>query len=76
MLPRKVPKDNEDFRKGMIMALMLEKLSGRGYCCVSWGLQDCTLQGGAGSRLQRVQERAGGKEAEEAGVLKQAPRQP
>lgn len=40
----------------------------RGYCCVYWGLQDYTLQGGAGSRLQRVKERIGGKEAEEAGV--------
>lgn len=39
----------------------------RGYCDY-WGLQDYTLQGGAGSRLQRVKERIGGKEAEEAGV--------
>lgn len=40
----------------------------RDYCCVYWGLQAYTLQGGTGSRLQRVKKRIGGKEAEEVGV--------
>lgn len=33
-----------------------------------WSLQEYIFQGGAGPRLQRIEEKIGGKEVQEAGV--------